>query len=303
MKLLPALAVLLICGPQMNAQEYHEYPANRVTHVNIDQFIGSWLHSETDVTHGVLIERTILSAGDPHKPGPPGAVLEYHKRLSVGVLESGAQTPPGRHAEQEILYVECGTGELLSGNKAWPLHEGIAALVPPNTEHAFSNQGDSRLEMALVTAAYDSSVRMRADILVRDRRSLPYSEPITVWNYNAQCLFGPPDGLHPNEAILLVTMEPMTNAFPHSHSPHWEEVWLKLPPDSSFAFLGSEVRKQDPNEAFLVPPDGKTWHAVVNLSEKPLYWLYVGHYTEPVEYPDWVYKVPSVKSVPLTGSK
>ena len=129
MRLLSALAVFLIFGAQMSAQEYHEYPANRVTHVNIDQFIGSWLHSETDVTHGVLIERAILSAGDPHKPGPPGAVLEYHKRLSVGVLESGAQTPPVRHAEQEILYVECGTGELLSGNKAWPLHEGIAALV------------------------------------------------------------------------------------------------------------------------------------------------------------------------------
>jgi mannose-6-phosphate isomerase-like protein (cupin superfamily) len=299
MKLVLGMIVLLICRGQMFTQEYHEYPANRVTHVNVDQFIGSWMHSETDVTHGVLIERVILSTGDPHKPGPPGAVLEYHKRLSVGALEGGVQTPPIRHAEQEILYVEHGNGELRSGNHAWPLREGVAALIPPNTEHAFSNKGEDRLEMALVTAVYDSTVKLRDDILVRDRRTLPYSEPMTVWNYNAQCLFGPPDGVHPNEAILLVTMEPMTNAFPHSHSPHWEEVWLKLPPDGSFAFLGSEVRKQNPNEAFLAPPDGKTWHAVVNLSEKPLYWLYVGHYTEPVEYPAWVYKVPAVKPFAL----
>jgi len=240
-KSLRVLSILFIVfGCQLNAQDYHEYPANRVTGVKVDQFIGSWLHSETDVTHGVLIERVILSAGDPHKPGPPGAVLEYHKRISVGVLEDGARTPQTRHMEQEIVYVEKGTGELLSGNLAWPLHEGVAALIPPNLEHAFSNRSNNRLEMVLITAVCDSAVRLRHDILVRDRRSLPYAEPMTVWNYNAQCLFGPPDGLHPNEDILLITMEPMTNSFPHSHSPHWEEVWLKLPPEGSFAFLTME---------------------------------------------------------------
>jgi quercetin dioxygenase-like cupin family protein len=287
---------ILLSQGWASAQAYQEYPANRVTGVNVDQFIGSWMHSETTITHGVLIERVILSAGDPEKPGPPGAVLEFHKKLSLAALEGGFQTPPVRHAEQEILYIEHGHGELRSGNQTWPLGEGIAVLVPPNVEHWLVNKGDDRLEMVLLTAVYAAGVKLRNDILVRDRRDLPYSEPMTVWNYDAQCLFGPPDGLHPNEAILLVTMEPMTNSFPHSHSPHWEEVWLKLPPDDSFALLGSEVRRQHPNEAFLVPPDGKTWHAVLNLTAKPMYWLYIGHYTEPVDYPDWVYKVPAVKS-------
>ena len=281
------------------AQTYQEYPANRVTGVNVDQFIGSWLHSETTVTHGTLVERVILWSGNPEKPGPPGAVLEFHKKISLAALEGRFQTPPTRHAEQEILYVERGQGELRSGKQAWPLSEGRAALIPPNLEHSFVNLGEERLEMVVVTAVYGAGVKLREDILVRDRRSLPYAEPMTVWNYNAQCLFGPPDGLHPNEDILLVTMEPMTNSFPHSHSPHWEEVWLKLPPDDSFALLGSEVRRQHPNEAFLAPPDGKTWHAVLNLTDHPMYWLYVGHYTEPVDYPAWVYAVPAVKSHPV----
>lgn len=283
----------------LGAQEYKEYPANRLTGVNIDQFIGSWSHSETTITHGVLIERIILRAGNPEQPGPPGAVLEFHKHLSLAALDAGMHTPPVRHAEQEILYIEAGTGELRSEDMSWPLHEGIAVLIPPNIEHTFHNNGKERLEMVLVTATYDSSVKLRSDILVRDRRELPFAEAASVWNYDVQCLFGPPDGLHPNEDVLLVTMEPMTNSFPHSHSPHWEEVWLKLPPDSSYAFLGSEVRLQHPNEAFLAPPDGKTWHSIVNLTDKPLQWLYIAHYTEPVDYPAWVYQVPAVNPTQL----
>jgi quercetin dioxygenase-like cupin family protein len=291
--------LLVITGTACLAQEYHEYPANRVTQVNVDQFIGSWKHSEALVTHGTLIERTILRAGDPEKPGPPGAVLEFHRKISVAMLEAGMKTPAGKHSEQEIIYVEGGVGELRSGRMAWPLREGVAALIPPEMEHAFVAGGDDPLEMVLITEAYDSKVKLRKDILVRDRRDLPFAEPMAAWNYNAQCLFGPPDGIDANETILLVSMEPMTNSFPHSHSPHWEEVWLKLPPTGSFALLGSEVRKQDPNEAFLAPPDGKTWHSVINLTEKPLYWLYVGHYTATVDYPKSVYEVPSVKPIPI----
>jgi quercetin dioxygenase-like cupin family protein len=294
---LPGVFLILVFLGRLGAQEYHEYPANRVTGVNVDQFLGSWTHSETTVTHGILIERVILRHGDPERSGPPGAVLEFHQKLSVAALEGGVHTPPVRHAEQEILYVERGVGELRSGKQAWPLREGIAVLIPPNVEHSLVSKGEDRLEMALLTAIYDPSVRLRKEILVRNRRDLPYSEPMTVWNYDAQCLFGPRDGLHPNETILLITMEPMTTSFPHSHSPHWEEVWLKLPPDDSYAFLGSEVRRQRPNEAFLSPPDGKTWHSIVNLTEKPMYWFYVGHYTEPADYPDWVYAVPSVKPI------
>lgn len=283
----------------LRGQEYKEYPANRVTGVKVDRFIGSWLHSETTITHGTLIERAILTAGDPEHSGPPGAVLEFHKKLSLAVIEAGMHTSSARHAEQEMLYVEQGKGELRSGNLSWPLHEGIAVLIPPHIEHQFYSIGEDRLEMALITAVYDSAVKLRNDILVRDRRDLPFAEAASVWNYDVQCLFGPPDGLHPNEDVLLVTMEPMTNSFPHSHSPHWEEVWLKLPPDSSYAFLGSEIRAQHPNEAFLAPPDGKTWHSVVNLTNKPLRWLYIGHYTEPISYPTWVYQVPSVSPTAL----
>ena len=80
----------------------------------------------------------------------------------------------------------------------------------------------------------------------------------------------------------------------HPHTRHWEEVWCKLPPDSSFLFLGSEVRKEEANEAFLVPPNGETVHSVVNLSPRPMSWFYFSHYTIKVDYPGWVYEVPSI---------
>jgi len=109
------LGVLLLSLLTAGAQEYTEPESNRNVGVSIDRYIGSWKNSEPKTTHGNLIERAILSPGDPYKPGPPGAALEFHKDFSLGTLMPGARTQSARHQEEEILYIESGKGRIESG--------------------------------------------------------------------------------------------------------------------------------------------------------------------------------------------
>ncbi len=280
-------------------QEYREPPSNARIGVSIDRYIGTWRSSEPTATHGTLIERAILRPGDPYQAGPPGAVLEFHKSFSLGTLAPRGRTEPARHVEQEVIYVERGRGRLQSGDARWPLEPGYGGLIPPQTEHVLVNESDEPMTLLVLTDVVENGASSGGAILVRNSAELPYAEKSAHWNYFAKVLFGPKDGLSPYSKVLIVDMFPMTIGAPHPHVPHWEEVWSKLPPDTSYLMLGSEVRRQHPNEAFLVPPNGKTVHSVVNLSDRPMSWFYFSHYTVKVNYPDWVYQVPSVPSQKL----
>jgi mannose-6-phosphate isomerase-like protein (cupin superfamily) len=289
------LAVSLLACPWSGiAQEYAEPLSNREVGVSIDRYIGSYRNSEPEASHGVLIERAILRPGDPYKPGPPGAILEFHKKFSLGTLTPGARTQAAQHDEREVLYIESGSGRVESGDEFWPLEPGYGVLIPPHKDHTLVNESKEPMTLLVLTDLLDPGETPGKTILVRNSADLPYAEPSAHWNYFAKLLFGPHDGLNPVSKVLIVDLFPMSIGAPHPHIPHWEEVWSKLPPDSSYAFLGSEVRKEDPNEGFLVPPNGKVVHSVINLTERPMSWFYFCHYTVKVEYPDWVYQVPSI---------
>ncbi len=277
-----------------SGQEYREPPSNNRVGVSIDRYVGSWRNSEPTATHGTLIERAILRPGDLAGAGPPGAVLEFHKSFTLGTLAPRGRTEPARHVEQEVLYLEMGKGRLESADAFWPLEPGEGALIPPQTEHVLVNESDDPMTLLVLTDVVENGASSGGAILVRNSAELPYAEKSAHWNYFAKVLFGPKDGLSPFSKVLIVEMFPMTIGAPHPHIPHWEEVWCKLPPESSYLLLGSEVRRQHPNEAFLVPPNGKTVHSVVNLSDRPMSWFYFSHYTVKVQYPDWVYQVPSI---------
>lgn len=291
--LLVAEALLSSCLTA-DAQQYVEPPSNRKTGVSIDRYIGNWRNSEPAISHGNLVERAILSPGNPYQPGPPGAALEFHRDFSLATLAAEGRTQSARHQEEEVLYIETGKGRIESGENFWPLEPGYGVLIPPQIEHVLVNQSKEPMTLLLLTDLLEPESTPGKTILVRDSAGLPYAEKSAHWNYFAKLLFGPQDGINQVSKVLIVDMFPMTIGAPHPHVPHWEEVWCKLPPDSSYLFLGSEVRVQHPNEAFVVPPDGKTVHSVVNLSDHPMSWFYFSHYTVKVEYPDWVYNVPSV---------
>jgi mannose-6-phosphate isomerase-like protein (cupin superfamily) len=271
-------------------------PDNQVVGIDIDRFVGNPLSSPVRVIQDVIFARSILVHGDPYHPGDPGAVLEYQEDLSVGTILGHFGTPLVHTPEEQFWYVESGKGVLDNGKSSWGLHEGIGVLIPPNAPYRVVNTTDEPLQMLMLTWAPQGSTPA-ANIVVRDVASLALPAQGSHWNYFGVDLFAPEDGLHPNEQIAVVYMPPMTIAEPHAHIPHWEEVWVKLPPYGSYLMLGSEVREMTPNMAFLAPPNSQTVHSVVNLmKDKTQAWLYLGH---------WIWKQgpraerPFVKPEPL----
>ncbi len=59
---------------------------------DIDLFIGSWTDSMPRQSHGSLVERDILTKGDPLKPPRKGAALKYVNRFVHATLEPNAST-------------------------------------------------------------------------------------------------------------------------------------------------------------------------------------------------------------------
>jgi hypothetical protein len=226
-----------------------------------------------------LLERPILRQGDPYHPGDDGAVLEYWKSLCAATLLGNAGTPESQSADEQIWYVESGKGRLENGQGYWDLHEGMGVLVPPDTRYRLANSSDEPLQMLALNFSLDKKLTPRSGILVRDVHALPLPEHGSHWNYFGTNLFAPADGLNTNEVIAVVYMPPMTIAEPHAHIPHQAEVWVKLPPLSSYLMLGSDVREMPPNTAFLSPPNSQTVHSVINLNKaEGQKWLYLAHW-------------------------
>jgi hypothetical protein len=255
--------------------------SNQIVGIDIDRFAGDPLHSPVHVTQEVIFQRSILREGNPYQPGDPGAVLEYRKDFSLGTIASYKRTPLAQIPEAQFWYVESGNGRLDNGDAYWDLHEGIGVLMAPNAKHRVVNTTDEPLQMLMLTWIPAEPARL-APILVRDVHSLHLPASGAHWNYFGPIFFSPADGLHPNEAFAVVYMPPMTVGEPHAHIPHWEEIWTKLPPYSSYFILGSDIRKMEPNTAFLSPPNSETTHSIVNLMEHDYQaWLYIGHFAWP----------------------
>jgi mannose-6-phosphate isomerase-like protein (cupin superfamily) len=247
---------------------------NEVEGVSVDRFIGHPENQPVHLSHGTLLTRAILSAGNPNQPGPQGDVLEYRKLLATAELLPGSQTPLETYPEEYFFLVTSGEGRLDDGKQYWDLKADMAVLVPPSVAHRFVNtSGDKPLSMIMLE--WTGGPAAKNALIVRDTRLLPWCEENAHWNNTSRCIFGAADGLLQGERIYTVMLQPWTVSQPHSHTPGTEEVWTKTTPDSIPILLGSDLREMKENEAYLVPPTGKTDHSNINLSKnKTEWWLY-----------------------------
>lgn len=249
-------------------------PSNEASGVSIDRFIGNPMDNPAHFSHGGLLTRAILSAGDPYTMGPKGAVLEYRKQVALATLPPRNSTPLLALPDQYLFYVTSGAGRLEDGKQFWDLRENIAVLIPPNVQRRFVTTSDAPLTM--VMAQWEPAAPPRADILVRDVDRLGYCEENAHWGNMSKCIFRGPDGLLGNERMYLVQLQPWTYSAPHTHGPGTEEVWVKLTPGSAIALLGSQMRDMPQHSAYLAPPTGFTVHGQLNASKTQVEgWLYI----------------------------
>ncbi|MFC1651454.1 cupin domain-containing protein [Candidatus Latescibacterota bacterium] len=242
-------------------------PYNPETDPNIDMYIGSWKESMPIKTHGAMIERDILTVGDPMNPPTKGAVLKYTNRFvraSIGAYES--TSPVSLEREQEIFYVLSGTGTVSAGGKTADLHPGIAVLIPSGLEFSMTNTGAETLAMYLIAEPVPAGFIGNKDMLVVDENKQAWNTGNPHWVGLSKPLFRTAAGLSSVTNIITVQFDPMTMFHPHSHNEGIEEVWTAVSGDIH-ALLGKQLRKQPPGTAYMIPPDGKTPHANFNVSD------------------------------------
>lgn len=248
---------------------------------DIDLYMGSWKESMPRHTHGSLIERDILTQGDPANPGRRGTVLQYVNRFVYATLHSGASTiPVTLDGEQEILYILSGSGTISAAGETFDLYPGISVLVPGKLEFTMKNTGDDELSMYLIAEPYPEGFRTNDHLLVADENTVPISTSEAHWCGIVKQFFKTSDGLGTLESVLTCAFDPMTFFQPHSHDGNVEEVWTALD-DNTWVLLGKQIRRQASGTAYIIPNDNNTPHANFNAShDKTIKLFYFARYRD-----------------------
>ncbi len=256
-----------MAGAQTNAVTSD---AANATGNRIDLYFADWHASAPRMTNGSLEEREIFTHGDGVSPARKGAVLRFVNSYNYATLAPHTSTEATRlNGQQEIYFVASGRGMATAGGQSADLYRNVAVLMPANLEFAFKNTGDEPLTMYVVNEPTPPGFRPNSAMLVRDENMLPITSSDEFWTHIVKTIFVTSDGLATLQAVLTVTLDPLTIARPHLHLVDYtdtEEVWSALS-GSSLAFVGNQLREQTPGMAFYHIPDNQTPHTNLNPSE------------------------------------
>jgi len=235
----------------------------------IDLYFADWHAAAPSLTRGSLEERTILTRGDGVNPTHKGAVLRFLNSYTYATLPAKATTQTTHlEGQQEIYFIASGQGTVTAKGQSAVLHRNIAVLMPANLEFTLKNTSDEPLAMYIVNEPTPPGFRPNPTMLVRDENALPITSSDEFWTHIVKTVFVTADGLATLQAVLTVTMDPLTIARPHLHLVDYtdtEEVWSALD-GTSLAFVGNQLREQTPGMAFYHIPDDQTPHTNLNPS-------------------------------------
>jgi mannose-6-phosphate isomerase-like protein (cupin superfamily) len=240
-------------------------------------YINHWRNSLPYEGHGGLIERDILTPGDPLHPAKKGAVLKYLKGYKRAALQARTNTRAYKDLrEQVFFYVMSGTGSVEAGAKKAAIEEGTAVVIPAGLEFRFFNPTEVQLEMIEVVEDAPAGFSPNAEASIGSYRdALPavgmhWAHIGRGFDYDVPPKFANPMGMS------AVSIDNFDIAQPHVHGPGCEEIWCQVKGRSLLLF-GNRLLRQEPGEAFLVPPNGKVPHSSINPTDEPMLWLYLGN--------------------------
>lgn len=204
-------------------------------------------------------------------PAQKGGVLRFINSYAYATLAPGASTKAERlDGQQEIYFVQSGKGAAHAGGQSVDLFRNTAILVPAGLQFTLENTGDQPMTMYVINEPIPPGFRPNTGILARDENQLPISSSSGMWAHIVKTLFVSADGLGTLQAVLTVTLDPLTIGKPHpvpgEDSNEIEEVWTALD-GTSLAMVGNQLRRQTPGMAYLHIPDNQTPHTNINGSE------------------------------------
>jgi mannose-6-phosphate isomerase-like protein (cupin superfamily) len=257
-----------------DAVSNHRHPE---VDTDVGLYINHWRSSLPVEGHGGFIERDILTPGDPLRPPKRGAVLKYIRAYKRAALEPRCTTQSFKSdKEQVFLCVFSGAGRVEAGGQSAGIEPGMAVVLPAGLAYRFFNPNEDNLELIMVVEEIPAGFVPNARISVGDyRKTLP-----SVGMHWAHIGRGfawdtPPKFANPM-GFAAVSIDTFDIAQPHVHGPGCEEIWCQLQ-GTSLLLFGNRLFRQEPGEAFLVPPNKKVPHSSINPSDGPMLWLYMGN--------------------------
>ncbi len=194
-----------------------------------------------------------------------------------------------------------GEGEITSGGETAKLRKDVAVLMPVGVEFSMKCSGADPLTMYVINEPLpdDNGIvgrigripfHPKTRMVVKDesqahQRTPTGGDPFIVggasghWAHIVKELFSPADGLATEQSVITVTINPDTLGEPHPHKPGQEEVWAAID-GSTLMFMGTQVRTQNPGMAYMLRPDGITIHSNINVSDKPVKFLYFAKFPD-----------------------
>lgn len=250
----------------------------RPDEANPDMYISSYKEHYFKTVHS-FVERDMLSQNHEKgaRPVERGNVLNYIDRYTHAYMMAHQRTTPiTLENKQEVYYILSGRATISGGGKTYDLYPGACALVPADLEFVIDNANEEILEMYLVSENVPGGFIPNKEIIVRDEKTVSVRHK-SHWTYESHVLFGREDGLAQLSNVAMVEIPPVSFAQPHAHGPEVEEVWSTI--DSELEFmLGKHVRKIEVGYCYMVPPDGKAFHANYNTTGKTIRTFYFGMY-------------------------
>jgi len=244
--------------------------------VDVSFYINHWRNSPPREGHGGLVERDILTRGDPFHPARKGAVLRFLAAYRRAELPPGAGTKSFADArEQVFFFVLGGEGRLDADGRRVELEEGMAVVIPAGVVYRLVNPAGRPLELFLAAEETpDGFVPERRISVGRYAGSKPlvgahWAHIARPFVYDHEPRFANPMG------FVVVSIDAFDIAQPHTHPAPAEEIWLQVK-GTSWLLLGNELMRQEPGEAFLVPPTNTAPHSSINAGTEPQLWLFFG---------------------------
>ena len=240
-----------------------EPPSNLQAGIDMNRYIGDPSRAITRIARDTIMTRDVLTTGDPLQPGANGALLRFRKEVVVGTMMPGEATALAAMPDQQLIYVEGGTGRIDDGARYWDLREGLVLLLPANVANRFTATGEQPLKMLMMTEPAHTDAKATKTILVRDLAKILYIEQGAHWTNLSKSPFS-----DVGERFLIVYMGPRSIAGPHAHTAQQEEGWVKLTDAPAWMEIGSEIRPWTQNMGMIAPPNGQTVHAAINTSDR-----------------------------------
>lgn len=283
-----ALAALTLASGQVQTKltvepdpSFAEDAVSNHRHPEVDTdvllYINHWRNSIPYEGHGGFIERDILTPGDPLRPPKKGAVLKYIKAYKRAALEPRCNTRPFKSEDEQVFfYVMGGEGRVEAGGRSAGVGDGSAVFIPAGLEFRFLNPADRHLETIMVVEGVPAGFVPDRKMSVGDYHdSIPgvgmhWAHIGRGFNWDVPPKFANPMG------FAIVSIDKFDIAQPHVHGQGCEEIWCQLK-GTSLLLFGSRLFRQEPGEAFLIPPNKKVPHSSINATDEPMLWLYMGN--------------------------